>query len=319
MGKRFLCILLTLLLVLGAGCQKKEQDDLPDGVDQPADKDNQADTDYYYPVTFTDDSGAEVTVEKAPAVIASGSPAATEIIYAIGKDDILAGVTDYCNYPVAVKEKEVTGGYNNPNIEKLIEKGVDLYICENLDDAVKKQLSDAGIATVISKATGYESVYDEIEMIGKALNAIDKADEVITNMKDQTQLLLTRIKGLPGKRVFYEVWHDPLMSAGSGSFIDDIITMAGGENIAKDMASEFGEFSQELVLERDPEVYLTTDDGFKTVEEIKARAGYSDMTAVKDERIYFLDSDIMSRPGPRMVQALELVARTVHPATFQEK
>lgn len=147
----------------------------------------------------------------------------------------------------------------------------------------------------------------------------DEVSKLVTNMKDKTEFILSRVKGLESKRVFFENWHDPLSSVGPGSFIDEMITMSGGENIASDLKSSYGEFSEELVLERDPEIYLTVDDGFKTVEDIKARTGYSELTAVKNEKIYFLDPDITIRPGPRIVQTLENIARAIHPGEFQDK
>ena len=312
--KKLIYIMLLLLMVFSlGGCKKNEQEVLdPNPVVEE-------DTNTSYPITITDDLGVEIIIESLPEKIASGAPATTEIIYALGMADSLVGVTSYCNYPKEASEKEVTGDYNGPNIEKIIELGVELYITDWIDDGVRAQLKEAGVETVVIAPSTYDAIYDRIELIGRILDADEKANTLVTTMKDKTELILSRVKGLESKRVFFENWHDPLSSVGPGSFIDEMITMSGGENIASDMKSSYGEFSQELVLERDPEVYLTIDDGFKTVEDIKARTGYSELTAVKNERVYFLDPDITIRPGPRIVQALESIARTIHPAEFEDK
>lgn len=313
--KKSLYIMLFLLIVLSLGaCKKNEQE-----VSDTETVNNGENKDEKFPITFTDDSGVEITIESLPVKIASGAPANTEIIYALGKEDLLVGVTSYCNYPNEVSQKEVTGDYNGPNIEKIIELGVDLFITDWVDDGVRSQLKEAGVETIVIAPSTYEAIYEKIELIGKILDANDEASKLVTNMKDKTEFILSRVKGLESKRVFFENWHDPLSSVGPGSFIDEMITMSGGENIASDLKSSYGEFSEELVLERDPEVYLTVDDGFKTVEDIKARTGYSELTAVKNEKIYFLDPDITIRPGPRIVQALENIARAIHPEEFQDK
>jgi len=313
--KKSLYIMLFLLIVLSLGACKKNEQEVSDT--EPVN--NEENKDKKFPITFTDDSGVEITIESLPEKVASGAPANTEIIYALGKENLLVGVTSYCNYPNEVSEKEVTGDYNGPNIEKIIELGVDLFITDWVDDGVRSQLKEAGVETIVIAPSTYEAIYEKIELIGKILDANDEASKLVTNMKDKTEFILSRVEGLESKRVFFENWHDPLSSVGPGSFIDEMITMSGGENIASDLKSSYGEFSEELVLERDPEVYLTVDDGFKTVEDIKARTGYSELTAVKNEKIYFLDPDITIRPGPRIVQALENIARAIHPEEFQDK
>lgn len=314
MKRKITYIILLLLMVFSLGACKKNED--VSNTEPVIEEENKNTS---YPITITDDTGTEIIIDSLPEKIASGAPSTTEIIYALGMEDSLVGVTSYCNYPVEVSEKEVTGDYNGPNIEKIIELGVELYITDWIDDGVRAQLKEAGVETVVIAPSTYEAIYDRIELVGKILDVDKQANTLVTTMKDKTELILSRVKGLESKRVFFENWHDPLSSVGPGSFIDEMITMSGGENIASDMQSSYGEFSQELVLERDPEVYLTIDDGFKTVEDIKARTGYSELTAVKNERVYFLDPDITIRPGPRIVQALESIARTIHPAKFEDK
>lgn len=270
-----------------------------------------------YPVTITDDSETEVTIDKMPEKIASGAPANTEIIYALKRDNLLVGVTSYCNYPEEAKNKTVTGDYNGPNIEKLVELGSELYITDWIDEGVRKQLDEAGVKTIVLSAADYNSVYDKIETIGKILDAEYEADNLITSMKEKTNKIIEKVKGSDNKKVFFEIWHDPLQTACKDSFISEMITMAGGVNIAGDIEGSYAEYSSELLIENNPEVYLTSDDGFKTKEDLKARPGYDQIDAIKNDNIYFLDADISSRPGPRIVEALELIAKCIHPEVFE--
>lgn len=319
MIKKLFYIFIVFVMLFSLGACKKNEQEVSKVVTNEDQVVNKEEKNINYPITITDDSGAEIVIESLPEKIASGAPSTTEIIYALGKQKSLVGVTSYCNYPSEVSEKEVTGDYNGPNIEKIIELGVELYITDWIDDSVRSQLKEAGVETVVIAPSTYEAIYDRIELLGKILDAGDESAKLVTRMKDKTEFILSRVKGLDSKRVFFENWHDPLGSVGPGSFIDEMITMSGGENIASDMQSSYGEFSQELVIERDPEVYLTVDDGFKTVEDLKARTGYNEMTAVKNERIFFLDPDITIRPGPRIVEALESIAAAIHPEEFECK
>ncbi|WP_326908470.1 ABC transporter substrate-binding protein [Sedimentibacter sp. MB31-C6] len=309
MTKKLLYILIVLIMIFFLGsCQNKEE---PEDVEHEVSEKSEI-----YPLRIIDDYGVEINIESTPKKIASGAPSTTEIIYALDKEELLVGVTSYCNYPSEVSEKEIIGDYNGPNIEKLIEYGVELYITDWIDEEIRGQLNAAGIKTVVIYPSTYEAIYERIELLGSILDSKDKADELVANIKDKTAEILEKVKGEEGKRVFFENWHDPLGTVGQGSFIDEMITMSGGENISGDMQSSYGEFSSELLIERNPEVYLTTDDGFKTIDDIKERPGYNEIEAIKNDRIYFLDPDITSRPGPRIVIALESIAKAIYPDKF---
>ena len=312
--KKILCLLLVLCMVFSFAACAKDNDEVTtdnSNVNNQPNDDSKDEVKTIYPFKLTDDSGKEILLEKAPEKIASGAPSITEIIYAIGAQDKLVGVTDYCNYPEEAKQKEIIGGYTGPNVEKIIELGVDLYITDSIADDVKSTLNDAGIIVVVVTAKNYDDIFTKIALLGDMLDKKENTDILLKDMKDRQEVVLNTISGLEGKKVFHEVWHDPLMSSGPGSFVDEIIKMCGGENIAGDAESSYPEYSVEMLIERNPEVYLTADDGFKTVEDIKARTGYDQIEAIKNDRIYFLDGDVISRPGPRIVEALELIAEAM--------
>lgn len=321
--KKILSLLLIVAMVFSFVACAKDKQEIPSSDstninEQPKD-DSKDEIKSIYPFKFTDDSGKEILLEKSPEKIASGTPSVTEIIYAIGAQDKLVGVTEYCNYPEEAKQNEIIGGYTGPNVEKIIELGVDLFITDSIADDVKQTLNDAGIVVVTIIGKSYDDVLAKISLIGEMLDHKKEADELLADMKGRQELVLSAIAGLESKKVFHEVWHDPLMTSGPGSFVDEIIRMCGGENIAGDAAPGYPEYSLEKLIERNPQVYLTADDGFKTVEDIKARTGYDQIDAIKNDRIYFLDGDIISRPGPRIIEALELIAEAMYPEAFEGK
>jgi iron complex transport system substrate-binding protein len=322
-AKKILSLLLVVIMILSLAACNKNEPNTPvsgqegantDGTNKP--EDNQK---TIYPFKFTDDSGKEIVLDKAPDKIASGSPAITEIIYAVKGGDKLIGVTEFCNYPEEATKKEKIGDYNGPNIEKLIELGTEVYITDHVLGDVGKQLEDANIKVVILEAKKYEDVFSQVELIGQMLDKNVAAESTLIEMQAREVYVLKAIKDAKSKRVFFEVWHDPLMSSGPGSFMDEMIKLLGSENIASDAASAYAEFSVETLIERNPEVYITANDGMKTAEDIKTRTGYDQIEAIKNDRIYFLDPDVISRPGPRIVEGLEMLAEAIYSEIFNGK
>lgn len=135
--------------------------------------------------------------------------------------------------------------------------------------------------------------------------------------------IIAKVEDAEKVKVFYEIWHDPLQAAGPGSFMDELIVLAGGENIAHDAVAAYAEYDLEQLIERDPQVYLTSEmaepiEGMEEInaESISQRPGYENISAIKEGRVFLLDGDMLSRPGPRIVDALELVAKAIHPDLF---
>ncbi len=323
-SKKLLSLLLVVLMIFSFAACNKNKPNTPvsgnEGEKEGNENNNSENSvNTVYPFKFTDDSGKEIVLEKAPDKVASGSPSITEIIFAIKANDNLVGVTQFCNFPEEAMKIDITGDYNGPSIEKLIEFGANVYITDHIADDVRKTLEDAKITVIVLASKNYEDVFSKILLMGQIFDKNKEADSTLISMKNREAALLNAIKDLKSKRVFYEVWHDPLMTSGPGSFIDEMIKMLGSENIASDAASAYAEFSVETLIERNPEVYITANDGMKTVEDIKARTGYDQIDAIKNDRIYFLDSDIISRPGPRIVEGLEILAEAIYSEVFNGK
>jgi len=323
-SKKLLSLLLVVLMIFSFAACNKNKPNTPvsgnEGEKEGNENNNSENSvNTVYPFKFTDDSGKEIVLEKAPDKVASGSPSITEIIFAIKANDNLVGVTQFCNFPEEAMKIDITGDYNGPSIEKLIEFGANVYITDHIADDVRKTLEDAKITVIVLASKNYEDVFSKILLMRQIFDKNKEADSTLISMKNREAALLNAIKDLKSKRVFYEVWHDPLMTSGPGSFIDEMIKMLGSENIASDAASAYAEFSVETLIERNPEVYITANDGMKTVEDIKARTGYDQIDAIKNDRIYFLDSDIISRPGPRIVEGLEILAEAIYSEVFNGK
>lgn len=324
-SKKLLSLILVVLMVFSfAACKNDKPNSPVSGNEDVQGNDNEGNKqvdnkDTIYPFKFTDDSGKELVLDKAPDKVASGSPAITEMIFAIKANDKLVGVTQFCDFPEEAKRIDITGDYNGPSIEKLIEFGANMYITDHISDDQRKTLEDANIIVVVLASKNYNDVFSKILLMGQIFNKNPQADSALIIMKHRESVILNSVKGSKSKRVFYEVWHDPLMTSGHGSFIDEMIKMLGSENIAGDAESAYAEYSIEKVIEKNPQIYLTANDGMKTAEDIKARPGFDQVDAIKNEHIYFLDANIISRPGPRIVEGLEILAEAIYSEIFGGK
>lgn len=314
-----LVLLLSLILITGAftGCVKKKEENIDNKNEINNNESSNVGT--IYPLEVEDDFGNKVTIENEPQRIVSLAPSHTEILFAIGLGERVVGVSNFCDYPEEAKNKEKVGDSFNVNVEKIIELSPDLVIQYGQGkEEVNKRLEEAGIKVLSYEPESIEDVINLIDELGKITNSQRAAKMTIVDMMTKRDFILSRVAGKERVKVFYEVWDQPLMAAGPGSFIDELINLAGGENIAKDAQGKYPQFDLEQLIERNPDVYLTAKDREdKTVDSIKARDGYENINAIKNDRVYILDPNIISRPGPRIVDGLELIARKIHPEAFK--
>ncbi|TJX67606.1 cobalamin-binding protein [Soehngenia saccharolytica] len=304
MKKRTLYLLLALLLIVGSisGCSSNKS---------PVEQNPEEVTES---IEITDDFGKVITLEKPAEKIVSLAPSHTEILFAIGAGEKVVGVTTADDYPEEVKSIEKVGGFDGWNLEMILALEPDLvlnYGQGNEED--NKRLEEAGIVVASFMPETIEEVFTTIEKIGVLTGCSDKASEVVSDMKSERDGIVAKVKDLGTKRVFYEVYNDPLMTAGPGSFIDELINLAGGENIAKDADSPYPQYDVEKLIEKNPEVYLIPNDSTTTLETLKARPGFENIDAIKNSQVYLLDANIVSRPGPRIIQGLTEIAKAIHP------
>jgi len=276
-----------------------------------------------FPVTVTDDRGKEVTIYRRPKRIISLSPANTEILFALGLDEEIVGVTEFCNYPPEAKGKEKIGGYSNPNLEKIVSLKPDLILAD-YGNPIKgiKQIESLGYTLVGLNPKTIEDILRNIKLVGKITGKTKEASELISNMKERLKSVEERVRNLDEDekvRVLYVIWYKPLWTAGSGTFIDELIKKAGGINIASEL-SGYKQMSLEKVIEKNPQVIVVGEskDQPNLVKTVKEETTLSGTDAFRNNRIYTIDTDIVSRSGPRIVDALEQLAKLLHPKMFKE-
>ncbi len=272
-----------------------------------------------YPFTFIDDGGQEVRIERRPARIVTLGPSNTEILFAVGAGDQVVGVDEYSNFPAEAEPKPKVGSMRTPSFETIAALDPDLVFVINSSSDHRERLEGLGYTVAHIVPSNLQEIYERIDLVGRIVGRPQRARDVVAQMQARVAGTVARIGDVPEAnkpRVFHEVWGDPLMTAGPGSFINELIEMAGGINIAADANSAWPRMSLEVVVERNPTVILTTFDN--TVEELRAgaRAAWQEIDAVQTGRIYQLNEDEIARPGPRIVLGLESIARALYPDRF---
>lgn len=266
------------------------------------------------PITVTDDAGAEVTLDQPAERIVSLAPANTEIAFAVGAGDKVVAGTSYDDYPEEAKALPKIGDFANPNLEKIASFSPDLVLAAaGLQDKVLAQLQELGVQVYVVDPKTYDGTIATIEDVGRLAGTEDGAAAVtgaMTAAKEEVQAL---VGDLPPATTFLEIYSEPLMTAGSGTFIDDMITLAGGENIGATAGEGFPNFSTEVLVETDPAVYIADSGSMSDPGDITKRAGFAELTAVKDGKVYVIDDNIIARPGPRLADGLRALAGYIHP------
>ena len=275
-----------------------------------------------FPLEVEDGFGNMVLIENAPERIISMAPNNTEILFALGLDDKIVGVTSFCDYPEEALEVEKIGDFSSTNFERVIELEPDLIVSYGeLDPDSSEIYSAASIPVISYEPESIDEVIDTIKGIALATDSVEEGNALVKSMEEHRDQIVDKVKDTDKVRVFYEIWYDPLMAAGAGSFMDGLIDLANGINVASDAEGEYANYDVERLVENDPEIYLTAEMGESdfpvTAESISQRPGYDSITAIKNGQIYLLDGNIVSRAGPRIVEGLELIARAIHPEVFK--
>ena len=272
-------------------------------------------------VTITDMTGREITLEEPAERIVALTAADCEILYALGAGDLLVGRGEYCDYPEEVLEvPSVESGYET-NIEEIIALEPQVLLMGTMaqTDEQVQMLEDAGIHVVVSDAQDIEGVYTAISMIGQLTGKNQEAEEIINQMKDSFAQLAEKAKDQEGGTVYFEVspLEYGLWAAGNGTFMNEIAGMLGLENVFADV-DQWGEISEEQVLERNPDYIVTITmyfgEGPTPEEEIMARPGWENITAVQNGAILNLQNNELSRPVPRLTDGAQMLYDFVYGA-----
>lgn len=277
-----------------------------------------------FPLEVIDQTGRVVRIGEIPEKIISLAPSNTEILYALGLEDRLVGVTEYCEYPEAAKHKPQIGGFSTVDIEKVVVIQPDLVLATNIHrDEVIPQLERLGLTAVTLDPKTIDEVMEAIELIGKSAGKKDEASQLVTEMKDRIKAITDKTISLSEAqrpRVLYILWHDPLMTVGPETRIHELIVKAGGINIARNLEGAYPTMSLEAVIMADPQV-IVAGSGHGSGENLPfefvvAESRLKGVAACRDNRVYQIDSDLTNRPGPRIVDGLEELARMIHPEIF---
>ncbi len=272
-------------------------------------------------LSLIDDAGRQVVLKASPKRIVSLAPSNTEIIYAIGDGDLLVGDTDYCDYPPEAKDKTKVGGFSKIDLERVVGLEPDLVLATDIHvKAIVPELEKRGITVVVIAPQSVDKILDKIALLGRLTGATPAAEKLVALLQarlDKVAVKTAQARSKP--RVFYEVSKD-LYTAGPGSFIDDLITRAGGINIASDAHGTYPQLTLESLVQKDPEVILLGDHPVGgTPDQVRARPGWSNISAVKSGRIVpIVDANLVNRAGPRAVDGLEEIARDLYPELLSD-
>ena len=243
--------------------------------------------------------------------IISLTPATTEILFELGLDEEIAGVSTFCNFPKAAKGKEKVGSFSNPNIEKIIMLKPDLVILTGMEQAeIKSILKKCNIDYIVSYPKSINDLLKSIKRIGTVLSRERQSRKLIKKINGTVSRIEDKIKNITlSKRpkAYIEIWHDPIMSAGSNSFVNDMIELAGGVNVANSLKRAYSKIDPEHIIYNNPDVvilaYMKNDRWVKN--EFSNRVGWSSVSAIENKRVYAdIDPDLILRPGPRIGEGL---------------
>ncbi|MDD4940161.1 MAG: cobalamin-binding protein [Candidatus Omnitrophica bacterium] len=246
------------------------------------------------------------------------APAATEILFALGLDKEVVGDSTYCNYPEQAKRVQKIGTFSDPNIEKIVSLKPDIIFTTGLEQAPSVTLlKRLGFRVIVSDPKNIRELYDSIKEIGRAVNKESQADSIVNRISGIILKIGEKVEKIPRAarlNVFIEIWHDPIMTAGPGSFVDELINLAGAKNIAYDVPRPYSRFSAEKIIERDPDAvilcYMQKQDAVRTV---SRRLGWHNIKAVKNNRVIAgINPDLILRPGPRIAQGLEEIYNNLY-------
>ena len=273
-----------------------------------------------YPLTVKDDAGRSVTLARHPQRIISLAPSNTEILFAVGLADRIVGVDTYSNYPPAATSKPKISNYSSTDLEQVVAATPDLIVAAGITRPdVIAAFEARGLTVIVLNPADVPGVLNNIALVGQVADANAEAAKVRGEMETRLAALTAKLRTTTTKpRVFFELDPDQYFTVGPKSFIDDLITRASGTNIAADAGTPYPKLSAEQIILKDPEVIILSDEGAgATVESVKARPGWSGISAVKGGRIVAIDPDLTNRPGPRIVDALERLAAALHPELFR--
>ncbi|QHE61766.1 ABC transporter substrate-binding protein [Rossellomorea vietnamensis] len=278
-----------------------------------------------YPLSLNDALDNKVTLEEQPKHIVSLIPSNTEILFELGLNNEIVGVSDFDNFPKEAADKEKIGGMEF-NVEKIVGLDPDLVLAhESTAKSAEEglnQLKDAGVNVfIVQDAKSFEEVYNTIQDIGTLVGKKEQADSVVSEMKSDLKSIQEKASEVTEKkRVYVEVSPSPdIYSTGKNTFIDQMLSMVNAENVMSEQEG-WVQVNQEAVISSNPDSIITTYGYYSEnpKEQIMGRKGWEDVTAVKNGDVHDVHSDLVTRTGPRLVEGVEEIAKSIYPEVFAE-
>lgn len=273
-------------------------------------------------VEFVDQAGRTVSVPQEIKRVISLAPSITETVYAVGRENLLVGATQFSNSPEAAAKLPRVGSYVRLDLEKILALKPDLCLAikdGNPLSAVQK-IESFGIPVYVIDPRNLEDIIDVVVRFGDLLRAEKRAGERVRDMRSRLAAITKKIAGIDRRpTVFFQIDAAPIISAGSGTFIDELITLAGGRNLAAESESAYPRFGWEDILRLAPEVAMVASmAGGHSVADLKASwAQWPQIPAVRDHRVHVVDANLVDRPTPHLLDGLERFAALIHPELFQ--
>lgn len=261
-----------------------------------------------------DDLGREVLIKEKPSRIISLAPNITEILFALDNGKTLSAVTDYCDYPPSVSTKPSIGGMIAPNFEKISEIKPDLILMtvEGNNQTDFNKLLSLGYTVYVLKPKNVEGIFKSILDLGRIISAEGSANKLIIEMRKKQDLIMNESNARTKVKVFVVISLQPLISAGKETFINELVTSAGGINIAAESPLQYPIINREEVLKQNPDVIIVMSDVVKSIEDVVTHfPEWKKTEAFKKHKIKIVDADILSRPGPRIIEGLKMIASVI--------
>lgn len=256
-----------------------------------------------------------------PERIISLSPSATEILFAVGAGDKIVARDEFSDFPEAVLTIPTVGGFDGKSIsiETVLSFDADfVYLTGGMHDYLLPILKKQNIQVYVSSSNCIQDVLDEICDIGKITGNIDKAVAVSEKISSELEKIQANSEEIQNRQsIYWEIWDSPYMSVGKKSFINEIIEIAGGKNIFFDVQNAYPIISDETIIARNPDVIFVQNGKWSinapetTIQLIQARNGWQNINAVKNGKIFHLDDNLISRPGPRIVEAIKEIQKAI--------
>lgn len=269
--------------------------------------------------TVTDEAGRRVQLPARIDRIVSLAPNLTEIVYAVGAGQRLVGDTEYCDFPPEAKNVAKIGDTLHPSIERIIALKPQIVLVSTASqlEAFAKQLDEQKIAVYVTNPRSLNEVFRSIETLGDLLGEHDRALTLAADLRKRTEAVATAMKQVKPLKVFYQVSDQPLYTIGREAYLTDLVQRAGGLSVTAEVPGAFPRYSDEAALAAKPEAIILPTGGSMGSANSTAAPPLRNSPAVQSNRVYQVNEDHLSRPGPRLVDGLEEIARVLHPEAFK--